>query len=1142
MKKEKWKMKNERKLVSGSFSRLKVYLYFLFPLLFLLACDGMFYSVEIDGKRAVTHSPFNSFRDIPGVTDEEIAAIESLRGRYSSFTYGMTLTTEAFLNEKGQVNGYAALVCEWLTGLFDIRFKPEIYGWSDLLKELNDAELDFAGTLIMSDERKLIYHMTDSIAERQYKIMRLNDSLPLAEIARMRLPRYAFLADAVHSEYVAAVTEPGSYESVWVNDYAEVHDVLKRGEADAFIAIGVAEASLITHDDMHYEDFLPLIFNPVAICTAKQELAPIISVIDKALHAGAIPYLIHLYESGYRDYMKYKLSMHLSKKERDYIAAHPVVPFVANYNNYPICFYNPREKEWQGIFFDLMYEVSSLTGLSFNLVNDKDTEWPVIYEKLLNGEAALSASLVRTPEREDRFIWSETSLEPDYYALISKSDYHDIMINEIQNAKVGLARNTVYITMFRQWFPDHMNTVEYDSLDNAFSALERGEVDMVMATQRRLLLLTHFYELPGYKTNIVFDQPIETILGFNKNEEILCSIINKTFKVINTKGIFNRWMRMTYDYRAKVAEARLPWFIGAGVMSVLVLALILIMFLRSLGARKRLAKLVAEETSTLMAVLNGTPDHIFCKDLDSYYTRYNKSFRDYYQLPESATGRLGSEALGIPLDLVAYHESMDRKIFTEGETVVSEVYIPSPDGKETFFEVIKSPLMQDGKVTGLVGMARDITQRKAMEEETNKAYAKAETASEAKSRFIANMSHEMRTPMNAIVGLTDLMLEEDTVPDNAKETLKKINTAGSTLMSLINDVLDISKIESGKLDLNPVQYEVASFLNDIVALNIIRIESKPITFKLDIDEDLPESLFGDDLRIKQVLNNLLSNAFKYTKKGVVTLSVTLSSGVTTTSLDTTSYDTVTDSDCVWVSFLISDTGIGIRQEDIAKLFSDYYQVDTRANREIEGTGLGLSITKKFVDLMGGDITVESEYGKGTTFRVRIRQGFVSGKTIGKETAENLRAFRYYTDSKKRAQGKFTRQNLSYAKVLVVDDFPTNLDVAAGMLGKYKIQVDCLTGGQEAVDRIAAGEPVYNVVFMDHMMPGMDGVEATKKIRALGTKYAENLPIIALTANAVAGNEQMFLDNGFSAFLPKPFNVMLLDSIIQRWVRDKEKEQ
>jgi PAS domain S-box-containing protein len=424
----------------------------------------------------------------------------------------------------------------------------------------------------------------------------------------------------------------------------------------------------------------------------------------------------------------------------------------------------------------------------------------------------------------------------------------------------------------------------------------------------------------------------------------------------------------------------------------------------------------------------------------------------------------------------------------------------------------------------IAGYFRDLTEQKAMVQ-LAKQQAEAQAASQAKSSFLANMSHEMRTPMNVIVGLTDLLLEEDDVSDNTKETLRKINTASNTLMGLINDVLDISKIEAGKQNLNPVQYDVASFLNDIITINMVRMEEKPITFNLDINENLPQSLFGDDLRVKQILNNLLSNAFKYTKKGSVTLGA----------------DFRRDGDHVWVFFYVTDTGIGIRQDDIEKLFSEYNQVDTRLNREIEGTGLGLSITKNFVELMEGEIYAHSEYGKGSTFHVNLRQGFVTDTPIGKETVENLRNFRY-SDKKKQAQEKFVRPDLSYARVLVVDDIPMNLDVAAGMLRKYKMQVDCVLSGLGAIDVIATGEPVYDAIFMDHMMPGVDGMEATKAIRAGDTEYARNIPIIALTANAVEGSERMFIQNGFNAYLPKPFNVQNLDKVVQRWVRNKSKEQ
>ncbi|MDR2482732.1 MAG: response regulator [Treponema sp.] len=402
----------------------------------------------------------------------------------------------------------------------------------------------------------------------------------------------------------------------------------------------------------------------------------------------------------------------------------------------------------------------------------------------------------------------------------------------------------------------------------------------------------------------------------------------------------------------------------------------------------------------------------------------------------------------------------------------------------------------------------------------------ARHASEAKSRFLANMSHEMRTPLNAIIGLSELTLRDGGLAPAVEENLEKVYSSGATLLGIVNDLLDISKIESGKFELMCAEYDVPSLINDTINLNIIRIGSKPITFKLIIDDDLPSRLYGDELRIKQIFNNLLSNAFKYTKEGAVEWRVSCRIEGETARLETS----------------VKDSGIGIRGDDKEKLFSAYSRLDPKNTRQLEGTGLGLALTKRLVELMGGGITVESEYGAGSVFTARFEQKPVSAPPIGAEAAANLRNF-HYSAQKRSRSAALSRVHIPYAKVLVVDDVSINLDVAKGMMMPYGMQVDTALGGREAVEIVRAAKVRYNAIFMDHMMPGIDGIEAVRIIREeIGTEYAKTVPIIVLTANALMGNEEMFLGAGFQDFLTKPIDIFRLDAVIHRWVRDKSRER
>ena len=404
------------------------------------------------------------------------------------------------------------------------------------------------------------------------------------------------------------------------------------------------------------------------------------------------------------------------------------------------------------------------------------------------------------------------------------------------------------------------------------------------------------------------------------------------------------------------------------------------------------------------------------------------------------------------------------------------------------------------------------------------ALKEAQKSSNAKSDFLANMSHEMRTPLNAIIGLSELSLESDRLSGEDESNLEKINSSGATLLGIVNDILDISKIEAGKMELVTVDYAVPSLINDTITQNIMRIGEKPIRLKLDLEQNMFMNLHGDELRVKKIMNNLLSNAIKYTDEGEVELSIRC----------------IRENGTVWLIIKVSDTGRGIKPDNIAKLFSDYAQLDLEYTRQIEGTGLGLPITKKLAEMMNGSVEVESEYGKGSVFTVRIAQKFISEETIGQGIVENLQNFSY-SDSRRSKSGRLNRISMPYARVLVVDDNVTNLDVAKGLIKPYGIKIDCATSGQQSIDIIQAEKVRYDAIFMDHMMPGMDGIEAANLIREIDSEYARNIPVIALTANAIAGNEQMFLEKGFQAFLSKPIDTVRLDEVLRHWVRDKNRE-
>jgi len=389
----------------------------------------------------------------------------------------------------------------------------------------------------------------------------------------------------------------------------------------------------------------------------------------------------------------------------------------------------------------------------------------------------------------------------------------------------------------------------------------------------------------------------------------------------------------------------------------------------------------------------------------------------------------------------------------------------------------------------------------AMIEQLNIAREAAEKANSAKSDFLSNMSHEIRTPLNAIVGFSQALETEDLSP-SAKEEADDIMSASESLLEIVNGILDISKIEANRLDIINTEYSFKKVFNDLVLLTKARMGDSPLEFRYKMDETIPPVLYGDHSRVKQVILNLLTNAVKYTKTGYLDFTVS----------------SVIKEDVCRIIVSVEDSGIGIKQESLGKLFSKFERLGVEKEITIEGTGLGLAITKKLVDLMNGQIVVQSVYGKGSKFTIAIDQKIVQGKD---ELFEEVEKELPITD----CTGK---------KILIVDDNSINLKVAYRLLVDYKATIETITSGIDCIDKINAGNK-YNLILMDDMMPKMSGTETLHKLQSISDF---NIPVVALTANAISGMREKYIGEGFNEYLAKPIQKNELNKVINKFLGQK----
>lgn len=421
---------------------------------------------------------------------------------------------------------------------------------------------------------------------------------------------------------------------------------------------------------------------------------------------------------------------------------------------------------------------------------------------------------------------------------------------------------------------------------------------------------------------------------------------------------------------------------------------------------------------------------------------------------------------------------------------------------------IVSKRNSEGRIIGLLWMLENISLEKQERDNLIGMTERAVSANEAKTAFLSNMSHEIRTPINAVLGMNEMILRETNDPQILSYS-RNIKNSGDTLLGIVNDILDLSRIEAGKMEIIATDYDFSSLLDDLVAMIRPSLENKGLELKVDIDPEIPKALFGDELKLKQIITNILTNAVKYTETGSVKLSAT--------------YDkNIKINDCIVLMVSVKDTGIGIKPENIKRIFTEFERFDRMKNRSIQGTGLGMAITNNLLKMMGGTIDIQSEYGNGSEFTIKLVQTVRKWDPIGNYSL---------TTTKDESSGEryIPKFKAPKARILAVDDMAVNLVVFKGLLSKTGVGIDTADNGDTAISLAALNK--YDIIFLDHMMPGKDGIETLHEMNADPDNKNKETPVICLTANAVAGAKEFYIEAGFDGYITKPINSKELEQTI-----------
>ena len=536
-------------------------------LLLVLVLPFCTFSEVQASSRSEFFSPITNFREIPGITKEEITKIEAIIASREAFSFAMTVSTDCFYSDEGKLQGFAVLVCNRLSDLFEVPFQITLMEWDRLLLGMEARRYDFSADFSAQWQNRVSYFLTDAIAERHIRLFLGPNTSVEDDQNRRSFLKYGYLIGSDKKAEIQAYF--GEENTIGVGNMTIANQMLRDGKLDAFVCAETAEVSLSANSSIEAMDGTS--YSRVSIATCNPELEVLIAAVQKYLEASGGYEISQMAKEGKDLYLRQRLLDELTDEEAAYMRLHQnpaaIIPVGVDYDNYPFSFYNNTENEWQGLAVDLLDEISRLTGMHFGVVNSRETSWTTLLEMLEDNTIAMTSEMIRTKDREHQYLWTDAPYLTDQYGLLSMTELPDLNVSQITHLRVGLITGSAYAEVFRELYPQHKNTFSYDSTLEAFDALERGDVDVLMMTRNLLLSATNYLERTGIKENHMFDRGYEAYFGFNLKQAVLCSIVGKAQRYINVEEVTNTWTRKVFDYRGKLARAQVPYLVGiAGVL------------------------------------------------------------------------------------------------------------------------------------------------------------------------------------------------------------------------------------------------------------------------------------------------------------------------------------------------------------------------------------------------------------------------------------------------------------------------------------------------------------------------------------------------------------------------------------------------